>query len=332
MKSSGPAGGGGHDRGYSVPLSQIVERMGLMRVAGGHVDLAAIPVATAEVNRPGLQLTGYTEHFSTDRLQIIGWTETAYLSGIEADLRAERLEDYFALGFPALIVARGLHVMPDMVQAADRHDVPVFATEVVTSEFAGALTWMLVHALAPRTVIEAGLVDVSGEGVLIIGRKGIGASETVLELVRRGHRLVSDDQVEVRRVSADHLRGRPPEGRRSMIDIPGVGEVDIEELYGIGAIRTDARVSLVVELEPRDPEKEYERVGLVDSYRDVFGVPLTRVTIPVQPGRNLAVIIEAAALNHRMRALGYNAAADIVGADPPGRSAGPASGTPPRLA
>jgi HPr kinase/phosphorylase len=297
---------------HPIALSAIVERMGLMRVAGGHVDLTRIPVTTAEVNRPGLQLTGYTEHFSSDRLQIIGWTETAYLSALEPDLRAQRLDDYFALGFPALVVARGLHVMPDMVHAADRHDVPVFATDVVTSEFAGMLTWRLIHALAPRTVITAGLVDVSGEGVLIFGREGIGASETVLELVRRGHRLVSDDQVEVRRISEDHLRGRPPEGISHLIDIPGVGRVDIEELYGIGAIMPDARVTLVVELEPRDPDKEYERVGMADNVEEIFGVQLTTVTIPVQPGRNLAVIIEAAALNHRMRALGYNAAADIT--------------------
>jgi HPr kinase/phosphorylase len=295
-----------------VALAAIVERMGLMRVAGGHVDLAGIQVTTAEVNRPGLQLTGYTEHFSSDRLQIIGWTETAYLSGLEAELRATRLDDYFALGFPALIVARGLHVMPDMVQAADRHDVPVFATDMVTSEFAGALTWRLIHALAPSTIVAAGLVDVYGEGVLIFGREGIGASETVLELVRRGHRLVSDDRVEVRRISADHLRGRPPEAQHYLIDLPGVGHVDVEELFGIGAILPDDRVTLAVELEPRDPEKMYERVGLVDSRVDVFGVPLTRVTIPVQPGRNLAVIIEAAALNHRMRAMGYNAAADLT--------------------
>jgi HPr kinase/phosphorylase len=298
-------------RGYSVPLSRIVELLGLMRVAGGHVDLSTIPVTTSEVNRPGLQLTGYTEHFNSDRLQIIGWTETAYLSGLDADIRAQRLDDYFALGFPALIVARGLHVMPDMVAAADRHHVPVFATDVITSAFAGGLNWRLVHALAPREVIEAGLVDVSGEGVLVFGREGIGASETVLELVRRGHRLVCDDRVEVRRISEDHLRGRPPEGQRHMIDIPGVGPVDIEELYGVGAIMPDARVSLVVELEPRDPDKQYERVGLEDTLGEVFGVRLAHVTIPVQPGRNLAVIIEAAALNHRMRALGYNAAADL---------------------
>jgi HPr kinase/phosphorylase len=294
-------------------LSDLVDRMGLMRVAGGHVDLATIQVTTADVNRPGLQLTGYLEHFNSDRLQIIGWIETAYLSALDPQTRSKRLDDYFALGFPALVVARGLHVMPDMVQAADRHDVPVFATDLVTSEFASLLTWRLIHALAPRTVIEGGLVDVYGEGVLITGEPGLGKAETALELIRRGHRLISEGAVEVHRISEDHLRGRVPTGQRHRIDIPGVGEIDVEELFGMGAIKPDNRITLVVSLEARDADKEYERVGLDEATTDVFGVRLVRVVIPVQPGRNLAVIIEAAALNHRMRGLGYNAAADLLG-------------------
>jgi HPr kinase/phosphorylase len=274
----------------ALPLATLADLMGLMQVAAGHLDLTTITVTTSEVNRPGLQLTGYTEHFNS-----------------------KRLDDYFALGFPALVVARGLHVMPDMVAAADRHDVPVFATDVLTSEFAGRLNWLLIHALAPRSVIAGGLVDVYGEGVLITRESGVGASETALELVRRGHRLIADDRVEVSRINADHLRGRVPQGQRHLIDIPGVGEIDVEELFGMGAIKPDARVTLVVSLEVRDLAKEYERVGLTDTLVDVFGVELPHVTIPVQPGRNLAVIIEAAALNHRMRALGYNAAADLLG-------------------
>ncbi len=308
------AGGPPSDRsGYSMPLSAIVREMRLMRVAGGHLDLATITVATAEVNRPGLQLTGYTQHFNHDRLQIIGWTETAYLSQLDPIIRAQRLDEYFALGFPALVVARGLHVMPDMVQAADRHDIPVFATDVLTSEFAGALTWLLVHALAPRTVIDAGLVDVHGEGVLLFGEQGIGTAETVLELIRRGHRMVADELVEVRRISDDHLRGRVPVGRGHVLEIPGAGSVDVEELFGIGSVRPEVRVGLVVVLEPRDPNREYERVGITAPTREVFGLDIAKVTIPVQPGRNLAVIVEAAALNHRIRGLGYNAAQDLIG-------------------
>jgi HPr kinase/phosphorylase len=299
--------------GFAVPVATIAERMGMMRVAGGHLDLQRTMVKTSEVNRPGLQLTGYTEHFGVGRLQIIGWTETAYLSSLPPDVREQRLDAYFALGFPALIVARGLHVMPDMVQAADRHNVAVFVTDQLTSTFAGALTWLLIHELAPRRELAAGLVDVYGEGVLILDDEGLGRSEVALELVRRGHRLIADDRVEVRRISADHLRGRPAGDGGHMIEIPGVGVVDVQELFGIGSIKPDARVSLVVDLELRDFDKEYERVGIDDHVEEVFEVPVPRVTIPVQPGRNLAVIVEAAALNHRQRALGYIAATDLGG-------------------
>ena len=182
-----------------------------------------------------------------------------------------------------------------------------------TSPFASALTWLLIHALAPRREIEAGLVDVHGEGVLILGDARLGKSETILELVRRGHRLIADDLVEVRRISGDHLRGRALPDSGFVISIPGVGSVDVEELFGIGSIRSDGRITVVVVLESRDPDKEYERVGITEQVQEVFGVPLARVLIPVQPGRNLAVIIEAVALTHRQRVLGYVAAAELTG-------------------
>lgn len=295
----------------AVSLTEILLAMGLMRVAGGHLNTDEILVTTSEVNRPGLQLTGYTEHFAPDRLQIIGWTETAYLTSLDERTREKRLDAYFALGFPALIVARGLHVMPDMVEAANRHDVPVYVTDMVTSQFAGSLNWFLIHALAPRTRMPAGLVDVYGEGVLIFGGRGVGKSETALELVRRGHRLIADDAIEVRRISESYLRGNQPQGEGHMIAIPGVGQVDVQRLFGIGAVMPSARVSFVVNLEMRDPGKEYERLGIDEHVVEIFGVKVSCVTIPVQPGRNLAVIIEAAALNYRQQALGYNAAADL---------------------
>lgn len=308
----GAGGSGEGTPGTSVPLSVLIQRLNLMQVAGGHLDLTQIRITTSDVNRPGLQLSGYLEAFSEDRLQIIGWIETAFLSGLSPDVRAARLDDYFALGFPALVVARGLHVMPDMVAAADRHNVPVFVSELETSRFASSLTWLLIHALAPRQEIPAGLVDVHGEGVLILDAEGLGSSETALELVRRGHRLIASEVVEVRRIGDDHLRGEARHGAGHVIDIPGVGKVDVEELFGIGAIRTDGRITVVVVLESRDPNKEYERVGMREQVEDVFGVPLARVLIPVQPGRNLAIVIEAVALNHRQRTLGYVAAAELT--------------------
>lgn len=311
-EAGGDSGSGAGQEGRSVALAAIVERFRLMPVAGGHLDLDRVLITTADVNRPGLELSGYLEHGAADRLQIIGWKETAYLSALDPDTRDQRLRDYFAVRFPALVVARGLHVMPDMVAAAERNDVPVFVTHQDTSSFAGALTWLLTHALAPRIEIAASLVDVHGEGVLIFGEKGIGISETALELVRRGHRLIADDRVEVRRLSGDHLRGRSPAGVGHIIDIPGVGRVDVEELFGIGSIRTDGRVTVAVHTELRDHDKEYERVGIIERTQEVFGVPLASVVIPVQPGRNLAVIIEAVALTHRQRTLGYVAAAELV--------------------
>ena len=308
----GAGGSGGGTPGTSVPLAELVRRLNLMQVAGGHLDLEAIPITASDVNRPGLQLSGYLEAFSEDRFQIIGWIETAFLSGLSPGVRATRLNDYFALGFPALVVARGLHVMPDMVAAADRHHVPVFVSDLETSRFASSLTWLLIHALAPRQEIAGGLVDVHGEGVLILDAEGLGSSETALELVRRGHRLIASEVVEVRRIGDDHLRGEARDGAGHVIAIPGVGSVDVEELFGIGAIRTDGRITVVVVLESRDPDKEYERVGMRERVEDVFGVPVAKVVIPVQPGRNLAIVIEAVALTHRQRTLGYVAAAELT--------------------
>lgn len=310
----GPGDGGGSEQSeHSVTLRSIVDQLNLLQVAGGHLDLDAILLSTSDVNRPGLELTGYLQHFAPDRFQIIGWVETAYLSALDPAVRAARLDEYFARGFPALVVARGLHVMPDMVAAADRYDVPVFATELATSKFASTLTWLLMHSLAPRTELDAGLLDVHGEGVLLLGDASLGRSEAALELVRRGHRLISSGEVEVRRITSSHLRGRTPVDVGHVIDIPGVGTVDVEELFGIGSIRIDVRITVAVVLESRDPDKEYERVGIIEQVEEVFGVPLSRVVIPVQPGRNLAVIIEAVALTHRQRTLGYVAAAELTG-------------------
>jgi HPr kinase/phosphorylase len=319
----GSGGDGGHGPGsrprdsgeseHSVTLRSVVDQLRLLQVAGGHLDLDEILLRTTDVNRPGLELTGYLEHFAPDRFQIIGWIETAYLSGLDPLIRAARLDEYFARGFPALVVARGLHVMPDMVAAADRYDVPVFGTELDTSKFASRLTWLLMHALAPRVELDAGLVDVHGEGVLLLGDASLGRSETVLELVRRGHRLISAGRVQVRRITDNHLRGRAPVDVGHVIDIPGVGTVDVEELFGIGSIRIDVRVTVAVVMESRDLDKEYERVGIVELVEEVFGVPLSRVVIPVQPGRNLAVIVEAVALTHRQRTLGYVAANELSG-------------------
>lgn len=296
---------------YFVTLDQIVAELGLMAVASGHLDLAAIRVVTSEVHRPGLALTGFTDPFSPMRLQIIGLSETAYLSQLDSRTRDERLDAYFALGFPALIVTRGLHVMPDMVAAAERHEVPVLASEMLTSEFTAALNRFLVRELAPRELVVGSFVDVYGEGMLILGDSGLAKSEAALELVRRGHRLIADERVEVLRISDTALFARAPQGAKPLLEVHGIGQVDVSLLYGAGAVKSESDLSFVVQFEPRDLAKQYERLGLDEQHTDLLGVQVPLLTIPVQPGRNLAVILEVAAINQRQRKGGYNAAAAL---------------------
>lgn len=296
---------------YRVSVADIVSELGLLVVAGGHLDLAGITVSTSELNRPGLPLTGYTSHFVAERLQVAGWTEMAYLNELPVELRTTRLDAFFRLGFPALIVTRGMYVTADIVNAADRHGVPVLATDRLTSETISLLNRFLVYELALRSEILGSFVDVYGEGVLIMGHLGMARAETALELVRRGHRLIGAQSVEVRRISDVELEGISPAGEGHLLDLAGVGKIDVAQLYGVAAVKSRARLSFVVLLEPRVPGKEYERLGMDEQHTSELGVSVALLTIPVQPGRNLAVTIEVAAINHRQRAFGYNAAADL---------------------
>lgn len=296
---------------FRISLARVVSELRLFVVAGGHLDLTQVMVGTSEVNRPGLPLTGYMTHFATERLQVAGWTEMAYLNELPPDVRAERLEAFFCLSFPALIVTRGMYVTADIVDAANRHGVAVLATDRLTSETIGLLNRFLVQELAPRTEILGSFVDVYGEGVLIMGHLGMARAETALELVRRGHRLIGAQSVEVRRISDVELEGIAPANDRHMLDLAGVGKIDVAQLYGVAAVKSEARVSFEVLLEQRVPGKEYERLGMDEVHTSELGVALPVLTIPVQPGRNLAVTIEVAAINHRQRVFGYNAAADL---------------------
>lgn len=299
------------DARYFVTLDRIISELNLMPVAGGHMDFSRIKVITSEVNRPGLALTGFTNPFSPVRLQIIGLAETAYLATLNQSTREARLDAYFALGFPALIVTRGSYVMPDMVAAADLHDVPVMATDQLTSDFIADLNRFLVRELAPREIVEGSFVDVYGEGMLIRGDSGLAKSEAALELVRRGHRLIADERVEVLGISDRALFARAPDGARQVLNVTGIGEVDVALLYGAGAVLSESDLSFVVQFEPRDPTKQYERLGMDEQYTELLGVKVPLLTIPVQPGRNLAVILEVAAINQRQRGFGYNAAAAL---------------------
>ncbi len=281
-----------------VPISAVVEQFGLEVMTDAGVDLARRLVREPKVNRPGLQWAGYSEHFPTTRVQLIGRAEVGYLLSLEADVRFARLEQYAQLGMPAVIVAHGLEFDLRALAIADTYGIPVLRTQAPTTDFASELTWFLALELAPRMVIHAGLVDVAGEGVLILGPPGIGKSETALELIRRGHRLIADDTVEIRRPTDHDLIGRAPGRVRSFMEIKGIGIVNLRLMYGIGSVKATGDISIVVSLKWLDGERDF---AAEPDRMDILGVSVPMVTIPVRPGRNSAVLIETAAMDIRAR-------------------------------
>ncbi len=295
---------------YSVGLSKIVGEMQLRALCGAE-RIDGIQITTPDLNRPGLEITGYTEDFTHDRIQLMGNSEMMYLGSLEPETRRRKLEVFFGMGFPCLIIARSLEPYPEMLTLGEKTGIPVLSADVATTALYSELNRYLCVQLAPRETVHAGLVEVYGEGVLIQGRSGVGKSETMLELIKRGHRLVADDLVEIRRVSHKTLVGSAPDIIRHLIEIRGVGFVDVKRLYGMGAVKMTENIQLVIQLEKWVEGKEYERVGLDDKYTDILGIMVPCVTIPVMPGRNLAVIVEAATMNNRQKMMGYNAAREL---------------------
>lgn len=292
---------------YSVTLKEIVDEFQLEVVCATR-PLEDILVTTSDVNRPGLQLAGYLDYFGTDRIQIMGKGEIMYLSTLTPQQRLVRLDDFFGTGFPCAVVARGLEVYSEMVEVGKRYDIPILRTNDDTSRFLSGLILYLNVELAPRISKHGVLVEVYGEGVLILGESGVGKSETALELVKRGHRLIADDIVEVRKVSDKSLLGTAPDIIRHFIEIRGIGILDVKNLYGVGSVKVKENIHLVIKLEHWDQNKNYDRLGLVDEYIDILGIKVPSLNIPVRPGRNLAIIVEVAAMNHRQKKMGYNAA------------------------
>jgi HPr kinase/phosphorylase len=267
-----------------------------------------IPIYTTDINRPGLQLTGFFEYFGEDRVQIIGKVEMSYLAQLDDDKRYKSLLDFFSTGIPCVILARGMEPFPEMIEAAKKCNVPFLRTDEVTSRFSSNLIAFLNLQLAPMEIMHGELVEVYGEGVLILGESGVGKSETALELVKRGHRLVADDLVEIRRVSSKTLVGSAPDIIRHFIEIRGIGILDVKYLYGVGSVKMTESINLVVHMEPWDSKKNYERLGADERTTEILGLKIPSLTIPVKPGRNLAIIIEVAAMNNRQKKMGYNAA------------------------
>lgn len=295
------------DEKYSVTVEQIMKDFQLEQITDIK-RLEDIKVTSTDVNRPGLQLVGYLEYFGTDRVQIIGKVETTYLACLDPKERYLRLDEFFKCGFPCMVIARGLDVFPEMYEVANKYEIPILRTYDITSRFLSNLISYLNKELAPRTNVHGVFIEVYGEGILILGESGVGKSETALELVKRGHRLVADDVVEIRRVSDQTLIGNAPDIIRHFIEIRGIGILDVKKLYGVGSVKKTEKIELVIKLEKWDDKKNYDRLGLVEESTDILGLNIPCHTIPVKPGRNLAIIVEVAAMNNRQKKMGYNAA------------------------
>lgn len=299
------------ERKFTVPLKNIIDEFNLEAL---HLPLepSKLLIEETEVNRPGLQLSGFYEYFNPERIQIVGKTEFAFLATLEESVRKERLEMLFAQKVPALIISRELPYFPEMVDYAQKYEVALLRSKDGTSSFMAALIAFLNLNLAPRITRHGVLIEIYGEGVLILGESGVGKSETAVELIKRGHRLVADDAVEIKKVSSISLVGSSPENIRHFLELRGIGIVNARRLFGMGAVKMTEKIDMIVEMEPWDSEKVYDRMGVDNEYTSILGVKVPYSVIPVKPGRNLAVILEVAAMNNRQKKMGYNAAEELL--------------------
>lgn len=296
---------------FSVPLSKIVDDLNLKKVYVSD-DYEEISINTAEINRPGLELTGYLEFFDNKLIQVLGNTEFSYLGRYGAESQKMVIDSIFSFGPPALIICRDIKPLNVILESAKLHQVSIFSTNENTSDLTATLVQYLNRALAPRITRHGVLVEVYGEGCLIIGDSGVGKSETAIELIKRGHRLVADDAVEIHRTATSTLVGQSPDNIRHFIELRGIGIINARKLFGMGAVKLQEKLDMVVNLELWDSKKQYDRMGIDNEYMSILGVELPMLTIPVKPGRNLAVIIEVAAMNNRQKKMGYNAAKDLL--------------------
>ena len=293
-----------------VKLSEIAEKMELKNLTPT-LNLREKEVDVPDVNRPALQLTGFFTHFDSERVQMIGHVEYAYLQSLDMERRVKVYEELLAHKIPCMIFSRGMKPDEELLEKAVENNVPIFQTSKQTSEFmAELIRWMNVK-LAPCISIHGVLVDVYGVGVLIMGESGIGKSEAALELIKRGHRLVTDDVVEIRKVSDETLVGSAPDITRHFIELRGIGIVDVKSMFGVQSVRETQNIDLVITLEDWSRDKEYDRLGLEEQYTEFLGNKVVCHNIPIRPGRNLAIIVESAAVNHRQKQMGYNAAQEL---------------------
>lgn len=300
----------GEEHMQSVKLKTVIETLKLKNLTPD-VNIDECQVTIPDINRPALQLTGYFEHFENERVQIIGYVEYTYLLGLSRERKLEIYEQFLGYKMPCVIYCSKSEPDEDMLRLATEHGVPILATKQTTSSFmAEIIRWLKVE-LAPCISIHGVLVDVYGEGVLIMGESGIGKSEAALELIKRGHRLVSDDVVEIRKVSDVTLIGRAPDITRHFIELRGIGIVDVKTLFGVEGVKETQSIDLVIKLEDWNKDKEYDRLGLEEEYTEFLGNKVVCHSIPIRPGRNLAIICETAAVNYRQKKMGYNAAKEL---------------------
>ena len=296
---------------YSITLTQFIEKLNLKNHLP-EIDTDGILIKDPDINRPAVQFSGFFEHFDASRIQICGNVEHAYITSIQDDeATLEIFDRFFSHKFPCLVFCRGLQPQQFILDAAKKYGVPVLTSEATTSAFVHETVRWLHVELAPRISIHAVLVDVYGVGVMIMGESGIGKSEAALELIKRGHRLVSDDVVEIKKVSDDTLVGTAPDITRHFIELRGIGIIDVKALFGVESILDTANIDMVIQLEEWDRGKDYDRLGLIDHHIDILGNQVISYNIPVRPGRNVAVIVESASVNHRQKMLGYNAAQEL---------------------
>ncbi len=293
---------------FSVELSKVVNEMKLEKL---YYPERKIMVETADLNRPGLQITGFFDYFDARRIQVFGMVENTYLATLTSEERYACLEKLFEKNMTAVVLTRNGNASPEMMRLAEKYETPVLRTSHATSYFTSTLNAYLNVELAPRITRHGVLVEVYGQGVLIMGASGVGKSEAAVELIKRGHRLVADDAVEIKRVSSKSLVGFSPDIIRHFIEIRGIGIIDVKNIFGMGAVKDSEKIDLIIHLEAWENGKQYDRLGLVDEYTNILGLDIPSLTIPVRPGRNLAVIFEVAAMNNRQKKLGYNAAAEL---------------------
>ncbi|MBQ9980739.1 MAG: HPr(Ser) kinase/phosphatase [Oscillospiraceae bacterium] len=296
---------------YSVPLSRVVEENSL-KIIHKSKNFESINLYSEDVNRPGLQLTGFYNFFDHRRLQIIGMVENSYLNGLTPFKRTQAFETFFCMQIPAVIYARDIEAHKECLIMAEKYDVPVLSTNSTTSEAVSQLVTYIKQNLSPRITRHGVLMEIYGEGVLITGDSGVGKSEAAVEIIKRGHRLIADDAVEITRTAENHLLGSSPELIKHYMEIRGIGVVDVRSLFGTSAVKDDCKIDMVIDLEPWDDTAIYDRLGAEWATTEILNVNIPHLTLPVKPGRNMAAILEVAAMCNRERKMGYNAAATLT--------------------